>query len=122
MSHFPFPPPSQLFCVLTPAAPSSRHTQTPAGSANFAEMQIKTSRFMFFITRLTENTNLAAVLPPSEQIFNAARVNILLARPKFIQLDVGTKGRVQQDAFLRDAAKDVGARAERVVGAGKGRA
>lgn len=46
---------------------------------------------MFFITRLTENTNLAACIPPEEHIFNAARVNIALARPRFAELDVGMK-------------------------------
>ncbi|KAF2841324.1 hypothetical protein M501DRAFT_1009288 [Patellaria atrata CBS 101060] len=71
----------------------ARHTGIPAGSANFAEMQIKTSRFMFFITRLTENTNLAASIPPSEQVFNAARVNILLARHRFAELDISNKPR-----------------------------
>lgn len=76
----------------------------PAGSANFAEMQIKTSRFMFFITRLTENTNLAASIPPSEQVFNAARVNILLARPKFAELDIAakTKANAQEQAAAVD--------------------
>jgi Ras-related GTP-binding protein A/B len=44
---------------------------------------------MFFITRLTENTNLAVVLPPHEGMFNTARLNITLARPKFAELDVG---------------------------------
>jgi Ras-related GTP-binding protein A/B len=48
---------------------------------------------MFFITRLTENTNLAASIPPSEQIFNAARINIMLARPKFAELDIAAKPR-----------------------------
>lgn len=66
----------------------ARHTMMPVGSANFAELQIKTNTFMFFITRLTENTNLAVCIPPSEQIFNAARINIALARPKFEGLDV----------------------------------
>ena len=51
----------------------ARHTHMPPSLANFKEMQIKTGRFMFFITRLTENTNLAVCIPPSEQIFNAAR-------------------------------------------------
>jgi len=45
---------------------------------------------MFFITRLTENTNLAACIPPAEHIFNAARVNIALARPRFAELDVAS--------------------------------
>ncbi|KAF1991269.1 GTP-binding protein GTR1 [Aulographum hederae CBS 113979] len=71
----------------------SKHTGIPAGTANFAEMQIKTGRFMFFITRLTENTNLAASIPPSEQIFNAARINILLARPRFAELDIASRPR-----------------------------
>lgn len=56
-------------------------------------MQIKTGRFMFFITRLTDNTNLAASIPPSEQQFNAARVNILLARPRFAELDIAARQR-----------------------------
>ncbi|KAE9961498.1 hypothetical protein BLS_001919 [Venturia inaequalis] len=71
----------------------AKHTGIPAGSANFAELQIKASGFMFFITRLTENTNLAACIPPEEHIFNAARVNIALARPRFAELDVGMKKR-----------------------------
>jgi len=66
----------------------AKHTGIPAGSANFAELQIKATGFMFFITRLTENTNLAACIPPAEHIFNAARVNIALARPRFAELDV----------------------------------
>jgi Ras-related GTP-binding protein A/B len=69
----------------------AKHTQLPVGSANFAELQIKTNSFMFFITRLTENTNLAVCIPPSEQIFNAARINIALARPRFEGLDVSGK-------------------------------
>lgn len=42
----------------------AKHTGIPASLANFAEMHLKTGRFMFFITRLTENTNLAACIPP----------------------------------------------------------
>jgi Ras-related GTP-binding protein A/B len=49
---------------------------------------------MFFITRLTENTNLAVVLPPHEGLFNTARLNITLARPKFAELDVGVQKRM----------------------------
>ncbi|KAF2096204.1 GTP-binding protein GTR1 [Rhizodiscina lignyota] len=85
----------------------AKHTGVPAGSANFAEMQIKTSQFMFFITRLTENTNLAASIPPSEQIFNAARVNILLARPRFAELDISAKPKTdtqQQEQMRRTAS------------------
>jgi len=46
---------------------------------------------MFFITRLTETTNLAVSIPPYEHIFNAARVNIGIARPKFIELEATNK-------------------------------
>lgn len=70
-------------------------------------MQIKTGRFMFFITRLTENTNLAASIPPSEQVFNAARVNILLVRPQFAQLDIASKPRPGiQQAFAHSAESE----------------
>ncbi|KAF7680482.1 gtp-binding protein gtr1 [Alternaria burnsii] len=82
----------------------AKHTNIPAGSANFAEMQIKTGRFMFFITRLTENTNLAVAIPPSEQVFNAARVNIFQVRPKFAELDIAAKPRPPiQQAFAGSA-------------------
>lgn len=70
---------------------------------------------MFFITRLTENTNLAASIPPSEQVFNAARVNILLARPRFAELDIASKPRPGiQQAFAREADS------ERMSGSGAG--
>ncbi|KAJ4401063.1 GTP-binding protein gtr1 [Didymella pomorum] len=82
----------------------AKHTNIPAGSANFAEMQIKTGRFMFFITRLTENTNLAVTIPPSEQVFNAARVNIFQVRPRFAELDIASKPRPPiQQAFAGSA-------------------
>lgn len=71
-------------------SPDSRQTGLPPGNANFAELQIKTGRFMFFITRLTENTNLAVTMPASEQAFNSARVNIQLASPRFAALDIAT--------------------------------
>lgn len=63
---------------------------------------------MFFITRLTENTNLAASIPPSEQVFNAARVNILLVRPKFAELDIAAKPRPGiQQAFAHSAESEL---------------
>lgn len=86
---------------------SSRHTSLPAGSANFGELQIKTSHFMYLITRLTENTNLAVALPPEEHLFNSARTNIMLARPKFIELDVATRTGPSKESFLSSAARDV---------------
>ena len=89
-------------------------------------MQIKTGRFMFFITRLTENTNLAASIPPSEQVFNAARVNILLVRPQFAQLDIASKPRPGiQQAFAHSAESEsrrdlsAGAAEDRHNGKGK---
>jgi Ras-related GTP-binding protein A/B len=96
------PLPSYRRCTNTYVC--RRHTNIPAGSANFAEMQIKTGRFMFFITRLTENTNLAVAIPPSEQVFNAARVNIFQVRPKFAELDIASKPRPPiQQAFAGSA-------------------
>jgi Ras-related GTP-binding protein A/B len=90
--------------MVNALSPRRKHTNIPAGSANFAEMQIKTGRFMFFITRLTENTNLAVAIPPSEQVFNAARVNIFQVRPKFAELDIAAKPRPPiQQAFAGSA-------------------
>jgi Ras-related GTP-binding protein A/B len=53
---------------------------------------------MFFITRLTENTNLAVAIPPYEHIFNAARINISMVRNRFAELDVSGKRRTDFDA------------------------
>lgn len=66
----------------------AKHTGTMASEVSFAELQIKTGEFMFFITRLTENTNLAVVMPGEEAAFNAARVNVQLARREFAHLDI----------------------------------
>ncbi|KAF2436746.1 ras-related GTP-binding protein-like protein A [Tothia fuscella] len=71
----------------------AKHTGIPAGSANFAELQIKAAGFMFFITRLTENTNLAVCIPPAEHIFNTARLNIELSKASFASLDVASRKR-----------------------------
>lgn len=71
----------------------AKHTGLPAGSANFAELQIKTGQFMFLITRLTENTNLAVAMPSGEALYNAARINIALARERFGELDLANAGK-----------------------------
>jgi len=78
---------------------------------------------MFFITRLTENTNLAVSIPPSEQVFNAARVNILLARPRFAELDIAAKPRPGiQQAFVQSAETEGSRERERSSeGSGKGK-
>lgn len=67
---------------------------------------------MFFITRLTENTNLAVCIPPAEHIFNAARINIAMARPRFAELDVASRKGMKQ---LSDAT---GGPMEQVEGQG----
>ncbi|KAK1065524.1 GTP-binding protein gtr1 [Friedmanniomyces endolithicus] len=69
----------------------ARHTGTMASEVSFAELQIKTGEFMLFITRLTENTNLAVVMASDEASFNAARVNVQLARREFAHLDIVEK-------------------------------
>lgn len=69
----------------------AKHTGSVASEVSFAEMQVKTGNFMFFITRLTENTNLAVVMPNDEAAFNAARVNVQLARSEFAHLDISEK-------------------------------
>lgn len=66
----------------------AKHTGAMASEVSFAEMQIKTGAFMFFITRLTENTNLAVVMPSDEGAFNSARVNVQLAKREFAHLDI----------------------------------
>jgi Ras-related GTP-binding protein A/B len=57
---------------------------------------------MFFICRLTENTNLAVSIPPYEHIFNAARINIGMVRDKFDDLDVSGKRRADADELDDD--------------------
>jgi len=78
----------------------AKHTGIMASEVSFAEMQIKTGAFMFFITRLTENTNLAVVMSSDEGAFNSARVNVQLARPQFAHLDIvdEKKGKANQRA------------------------
>ena len=76
----------------------AKHTGTMASEVSFAEMQIKTGAFMFFITRLTENTNLAVVMSSDESAFNSARVNVQLAKREFAHLDIvdDKKGKERQ--------------------------
>ncbi|GAB7346984.1 hypothetical protein MBLNU459_g3138t1 [Dothideomycetes sp. NU459] len=88
----------------------AKHTGMPAGSANFAELQIKTGEFMFLITRLTENTNLAVVMGSGEAMYNAARINIARARDKFAELDIASKGRADAHKAM-EAQQHVTARA-----------
>ena len=66
----------------------AKHTGTMASEVSFVEMQVKTRTFMLFITQLTENTNLAVIMPNDEGAFNAARVNVQLAKKEFAHLDI----------------------------------
>ena len=66
----------------------AKHTGMMASEASFAEMQVKTRTFMLFITRMTENTNLAVIMPNDEGAFNTARVNVQLAKKEFAHLDI----------------------------------
>ena len=86
----------------------SRHINTPASSAHIADFELKTAVFFFFIVRLTENINIAVVMPPSEQYLNAAKANIVNVRPKFAELDVNSRRQGPgSSAFLEGAARDV---------------
>ena len=85
----------------------AKHTGMPAGSANFAELQIKTGEFMFLITRLSENTNLAVVMGSGEAMYNAARINIARARDKFAELDINTK-KSDNNRNIDDGARNGG--------------
>ncbi|KAH0297394.1 hypothetical protein KCU71_g13415, partial [Aureobasidium melanogenum] len=87
----------------------AKHTGMPAGSANFAELQIKTGEFMFLITRLSENTNLAVVMGSGEAMYNAARINIANARDKFAELDIASKSREKAETRATDDAARNGA-------------
>lgn len=87
----------------------AKHTGIMASEVSFAEMQVKTGLFMFFITRLTENTNLAVVMPSEEGTFNAARVNIQLAKKEFAHLDIIEK---KSKDVLRAAKEGSGAEEE----------
>ena len=90
----------------------AKHTGTMASEASFAEMQVKTGLFMFFITRLTENTNLAVVMPSDEGAFNSARVNVQLAKKEFAHLDIiEKKGKDVQRVAKNAVAADEDLRA-----------
>ncbi len=81
----------------------AKHTGMMASAVSFAEMQIKTGAFMFFITRLTENTNLAVVMPSDEGCYNTARINVELARKEFSHLDIVEKKSKDVDRAGRDS-------------------
>ncbi|KAL9093632.1 MAG: hypothetical protein Q9159_000161 [Coniocarpon cinnabarinum] len=88
----------------------AKHCRVQTSSAHFAELEIKTGRFMFFACQMTENTNLAVTLPPSEMCFNAAKATVDAVRKKFVELDTAVasnKVRVSQEEFFAGAAKDV---------------
>ncbi|KAK5164633.1 GTP-binding protein gtr1 [Saxophila tyrrhenica] len=81
----------------------AKHTGTMASEVSFAEMQVKTGSFMFFITRLTENTNLAIVIANDEAAFNCARINVQLAKKEFAHLDIMEKKAKDPQRAARDS-------------------
>lgn len=90
----------------------AKHTKSQPSSAHFRDFELRTSRFCWFVTRLTENTNVAVVLPPGEDGFTKARREIDAVRGKFIELDVGGGGslgkeRMGQERFLESAAREL---------------
>jgi Ras-related GTP-binding protein A/B len=105
-----------MVCLLTVF--DSKHTGVPAGNANFTEMQIKTGRFMFFIMRLTENTNVAVTLPASESVFNCARLGIAMSRGAFAELDIAAKPRPAIQQAFADSAEAVEGEVSGTAGAG----
>lgn len=66
---------------------TSRYTGTPKSAEQFVVMDLKMLNFTMFICKFTTNTYLAVVLPPSEEKFNAAMENCLIARKEFDSLD-----------------------------------
>ena len=89
----------------------AKHTGAMASEISFTEMQVKSGSFMFFVTRLTENTNLAVVMANDEGAFNAARVNIQLAKPEFAHLDfIEKKGKEVQRGGRDSVATEEDAR------------
>lgn len=81
----------------------AKHTGMMASEISFMEMHVKSNGFMFFITRLTENTNLAVCMPNDEGAFNSARVNVQIARREFAHLDIVEK----KGKEIQRAAKDL---------------
>jgi Ras-related GTP-binding protein A/B len=70
---------------------TSRYTGTPKSAEQFVVMDLKMMNFSLFICKFTTNTYLAVILPPSEEKFNAAMENCLIARKEFESLDSPAK-------------------------------
>lgn len=66
---------------------TAKYTGTPKSAEQFMVMDLKMMNFSMFICKFTTNTYLAVILPPSEEKFNAAMENCLIARKEFESLD-----------------------------------
>lgn len=66
----------------------SKYTGTPRNSEQFTDFEYKAgANFSVFVTKFTTNTYIQVVLPPGEARFNAAKLNVAIARSWFKFLD-----------------------------------
>lgn len=66
----------------------SKYTGTPRNSEQFTDFEYKAgANFSVFVTKFTTNTYIQVVLPPGEARFNAAKLNVGIARSWFKYLD-----------------------------------
>lgn len=66
----------------------SKYTGTPRNSEQFTDFEYKAgANFSVFVTKFTTNTYIQVVLPPGEARFNAAKLNVGIARSWFKFLD-----------------------------------
>lgn len=81
----------------------ARHTGAMVSEVSFAEMHIKSGPFMFFISHLTDSTNLAVVLSSDRGAFDTARATIQRAKLEFAHLDiVEKKGKAARRSLRED--------------------
>lgn len=64
------------------------YTNNPTTSHPFAEFVLKAPRFNLIISRLTGNTYLLLCLPPGDMDMECARLNIMMARQRFVNMGV----------------------------------
>jgi Ras-related GTP-binding protein A/B len=62
---------------------AARNTNTTPASAGFLLFKIQSPRFHCFLARFTENTYIFVVVPPGEENFNCAVINMGLLREAF---------------------------------------
>ena len=69
------------------------YTNNPTTSHPFTEFALKAPRFNLILSRLTNNTYVLLVVPPGDTDIECARLNIMMARERFVRLDVGMGNR-----------------------------